>query len=85
MVLRFRESPAEREITQQPPSQFEEYDRLEEFDWQRYRKKYGDIQRLDRILQAENDTPNRYKVSKQADVLMLFSLEEIYRLFRQLG
>ena len=35
---------------------------------------YGDIQRLDRILEAEGDTPNRYKASKQADVLMLFYL-----------
>ncbi|MDO9580850.1 MAG: hypothetical protein Q7J06_09850, partial [Bacteroidales bacterium] len=31
-------------------SQFEGYDRLEEFDWKGYRKKYNDIQRLDRIL-----------------------------------
>ncbi|MFQ5932009.1 MAG: glycoside hydrolase family 65 protein, partial [Nitrospiraceae bacterium] len=45
-------------------SQFEGYDQLDEFDWERYRKKYGDIQRLDRILEAEGDTPNRYKVSK---------------------
>lgn len=69
-------------------SQFEGYDRLEEFDWEGYRKKYGDIQRLDRILEAEGDTPNRYKVSKQADVLMLFylfSAEEIQELFTQMG
>jgi alpha,alpha-trehalase len=55
-------------------SQFEGYDKLEEFDWQGYQKKYGNIQRLDRILEAEGDTPNRYKLSKQADVLMLFYL-----------
>ncbi|MCG2822805.1 MAG: glycoside hydrolase family 65 protein, partial [Desulfobulbaceae bacterium] len=69
-------------------SQFEGYDRLEEFDWKGYRKKYKDIQRLDRILEAEGDTPNRYKASKQADVLMLFYLfssEEISGLFQQLG
>ncbi len=69
-------------------SQFEGYDQLEEFDWVGYRKKHGDIQRLDRILEAEGDTPNRYKVSKQADVLMLFylfSAEEIVELFRQMG
>jgi alpha,alpha-trehalase len=69
-------------------SQFEGYHRLEEFDWGRYRKKYGNIQRLDRILEAEGDTPNRYKASKQADVLMLFYLfssEELGRLFQQLG
>lgn len=69
-------------------SQFEGYDRLEEFDWEGYRKKYGNIQRLDRILDAEGDTTNRYKVSKQADVLMLFylfSAEEMEELFEKLG
>ncbi len=69
-------------------SQFEGYDKLEEFDWEGYRDKYGDIQRLDRILEAEDDTPNRYKASKQADVLMLlylFSAEEVERMFHRLG
>lgn len=69
-------------------SQFEGYDQLDEFDWKGYRNKYGDIQRLDRILEAEEDTPNRYKVSKQADVLMLFYLfssERLSILFKQLG
>ncbi|MET8384697.1 glycoside hydrolase family 65 protein [Streptosporangium canum] len=51
-------------------SQFEGYAALEELDWAAYREKYTDIRRLDRILEAEGDTPNRYKVSKQADVLM---------------
>lgn len=69
-------------------SQFEGYESLEEFDWEGYRHKYGDIQRLDRMLEAEGDTPNRYKASKQADVLMLFylfSAEELGELFRWLG
>ena len=69
-------------------SQFEDYDKLEELDWANYRKKYGNIQRLDRILEAEDDTANRYKVSKQADVLMLFylfSAEKLEKLFKQLG
>lgn len=68
-------------------SQFEHYERLQVFDWASYRKKYGDIQRLDRILEAENDTPNRYQVSKQADVLMLFYLfssEELREVFERL-
>ena len=68
-------------------SQFEHYDRLDDFDWEGYRKKYGDIQRLDRVLDAEGDTPNRYQVSKQADVLMLFYLfssEELSALFERL-
>ena len=55
-------------------SQFEGYEKLEELDWEAYRRKYGNIQRMDRILEAEGDTPNRYKLSKQADVLMLFYL-----------
>lgn len=69
-------------------SQFDGYDALDEFDWGAYRAKYGDIRRLDRILEAEGDTPNRYKLSKQADVLMLFylfSAEELTQLFEQLG
>lgn len=69
-------------------SQFEGYERLEEFDWDGYREKYGDIQRLDRILEAEGDSPNRYRLSKQADVLMLFylfSAEELAEIFHKLG
>jgi alpha,alpha-trehalase len=69
-------------------SQFEGYDRLAEFGWERYRKKYGNIQRLDRILEAEGDSPNHYKASKQADVLMLFylfSADELRELFNRLG
>lgn len=69
-------------------SQFQGYEQLEEFDWEGYRQKYGDIQRLDRILEAEGDSTNRYKVSKQADVLMLFYLfssEQLRELFEQLG
>jgi alpha,alpha-trehalase len=69
-------------------SQFEGYDKLEEFDWKGYREKYGDIHRLDRILEAEGDTPNRYKLSKQADVLMLFYLlssDELGELLDRLG
>ena len=69
-------------------SQFEGYERLEEFDWDGYREKYGDIHRLDRLLEAEGDTVNRYKASKQADALMLFylfSAEELGDLFARLG
>ncbi|GAA4489779.1 glycosyl hydrolase family 65 protein [Actinoallomurus oryzae] len=69
-------------------SQFEGYERLTELDWEGYRRRYGDIRRLDRILEAEGDTANRYKVSKQADVLMLFYLltaDELRALFGRLG
>jgi trehalose/maltose hydrolase-like predicted phosphorylase len=34
-------------------SQFEGYRDLPELDWDSYRRRYGDIQRLDRILEAE--------------------------------
>jgi len=56
--------------------QFEGYQNLKEFEWEAYRKKYGadHIRRLDRILNAENDSANNYKVSKQADVCMIFYL-----------
>jgi trehalose 6-phosphate phosphatase len=69
-------------------SQFEGYEELEELDWDAYREKYGDIHRLDRILEAEDDTPNRYKLSKQADAVMLFyvfSREELEGLLGRMG
>jgi trehalose/maltose hydrolase-like predicted phosphorylase len=69
-------------------SQFEGYRALEELDWDGYRARYGDIRRLDRILEAEGDSVNRYQASKQADVLMLgylFSPAELGGLFRRLG
>jgi trehalose/maltose hydrolase-like predicted phosphorylase len=69
-------------------SQFEGYGELEELDWDAYRAKYGNIQRLDRILRAEGDDPNRYKITKQADTVMLFFLfshDELREIFRRLG
>jgi trehalose/maltose hydrolase-like predicted phosphorylase/beta-phosphoglucomutase-like phosphatase (HAD superfamily) len=55
-------------------TQFEGYEQLEEFDWEGYRERYGNIARLDRLLEAEGDSTNRYKLAKQADVLMLLYL-----------
>jgi HAD superfamily hydrolase (TIGR01509 family) len=69
-------------------AQFEHFDRLKELDWDLYRKRYGNIQRLDRILVAENDSPDDYKLVKQADVIMLFflfSTEELESIFERLG
>ncbi|MGD1173213.1 trehalose-phosphatase [Mycobacterium seoulense] len=69
-------------------SQFEGYSQLAELDWEQYRQRYGNIQRLDRILEAENDSVNNYKASKQADVLMLFYLlssDELLAMFGRLG
>ncbi|GAA2454463.1 glycoside hydrolase family 65 protein [Streptomyces lavendulocolor] len=69
-------------------SQFEGYEQLAELDWDAYRARYDSIRRLDRILEAEGDSVNRYKASKQADVLMLgylFSSAELGGLFERLG
>ena len=69
-------------------SQFEGYEQLEELDWDAYRERYPNIQRLDRILKAEGDDPDRYKLTKQADAVLLFFLfsnEELRRLFERLG
>ena len=69
-------------------SQFEGYADLEELDWERYRAEYPNIQRLDRILKAAGDDPNRYQLAKQADAVMLFflfSADELRELFDRLG
>ncbi|MFD0273648.1 glycoside hydrolase family 65 protein [Kitasatospora sp. NPDC127111] len=69
-------------------SQFDGYERLAELDWTAYRGRYTDLRRLDRILEAEGDTVNRYQASKQADALMiwyLFSAREVRDLLRHLG
>jgi trehalose/maltose hydrolase-like predicted phosphorylase len=69
-------------------SQFDGYGDLEELDWEGLERRHGDIRRLDRILEADGDTVNRYKASKQADVLMLFyllSAEELRGLLERLG
>jgi alpha,alpha-trehalase len=68
-------------------SQFEGYEELAELDWEAYRP-YGNIQRLDRILEAEGDDVNRYKASKQADALMLLyllSADELREILDRLG
>lgn len=54
--------------------QFEGWQDLEELDWQYYRRKYDNIRRMDRILKAEGDSPNKYKAIKQADVLQMYYL-----------
>lgn len=52
--------------------QFDGYMKLKELDWSHYQSRYGNIHRMDRILKAEGDTPDNYKVAKQPDVLMTF-------------
>jgi len=69
-------------------SQFEGYGDLAELDWESYRQRYGNIQRLDRILEAEGHSVNGYQASKQPDVLMLFyllSADELRDLLGDLG
>ncbi len=69
-------------------SQFDGYFDLQELNWDNYKEKYGNIQRMDRILKAEGKSPNAYKVAKQADTLMLpylFPLSELEDIFSGLG
>lgn len=53
-------------------AQYEGYFDLKEIDWEQAKEKYGNIYRMDRILKAEGQSPDDYKVAKQADTLMLF-------------
>ncbi len=69
-------------------SQFDKYFDLDELDWDFYQKKYKNTHRMDRILKSEGKSPDNYKVSKQADTLMIFfllDLKEIKEIFEQLG
>jgi trehalose/maltose hydrolase-like predicted phosphorylase len=43
-------------------SQYDGYFDLEELDWDYYRKNYGNIYRLDRILKAEGKSADEFKV-----------------------
>lgn len=69
-------------------SQFAGYEDLAELAWDAYRARYRNIERLDLILEAEGDTTNRYRLSKQADTLMLLYLlgeEELLGVLARLG
>lgn len=69
-------------------SQFAGYEKLAELDLDAYRARYGNIGRLDLILDAEGDTVRNYQVTKQADALMLFylfSAEELRAVLGRLG
>ncbi|MEI6846822.1 MAG: HAD-IA family hydrolase [Chlorobiaceae bacterium] len=68
--------------------QFDGYMNLKELDWAHYRTTYGNIHRMDRILKAEGDSPDYYKVAKQPDVLMTFyalSPGEVAELLGKIG
>jgi trehalose/maltose hydrolase-like predicted phosphorylase len=69
-------------------AQFAGYGDLAEYDLEECRRRYPNIGRLDLILESESDSTNRYQVSKQADVLMLFyvfSVDEVVELLGHLG
>ena len=69
-------------------SQFDGYEKLLQFDFERYRAQYGNLGRLDLILESEGDSTNHYQVAKQPDTLMLFyllSAEELRQVLQRLG
>ena len=69
-------------------SQFEGYKALAELDWDGYRTKYGNIQRLDRILRAEGDDPNRCKIAtgdRHGDAVLSVLTERAPAAVRALG
>ncbi|MFZ2577850.1 MAG: glycosyl hydrolase family 65 protein [Lactococcus hircilactis] len=51
--------------------QYDGFFKLDDVDFDAYKKKYGDIHRLDRILKANGYSPDCFKVVKQADLLMI--------------
>jgi beta-phosphoglucomutase family hydrolase len=53
-------------------AQYDGYFELKELDWDYFRKKYGNVYRMDRLLKAEGKSADDYKVAKQADTLMTF-------------
>ncbi len=69
-------------------AQYDGYFELKEPDWDEYRKKYGNVYRMDRLLKAEGKSADEYKVAKQADMLMTFynlEKEEVDALLKDMG
>ena len=69
-------------------AQYDGYFDLKELDWDFYKKKYGNISRMDRIFKAEGKSPDDFKVAKQADTLMAFynlGKQEVGDLIQSLG
>lgn len=66
--------------------QFEGYEKLKEFPWKNGDKL--DLQKVESLMEAQGGNLNQYKVSKQADVLMLFylfSADELKQLLERTG
>lgn len=69
-------------------AQYDGYFDLKELDWEYYRKKYGNIYRMDRLLKAEGLSADDFKVSKQADTLMTFyvlSVQEVTEILENMN
>jgi beta-phosphoglucomutase family hydrolase len=68
--------------------QFSGYFDLKEVNWDAYKKKYDNLHRMDRILKAEGESPDDYKLAKQADFLMTFynlGNEAVTNIINELG
>lgn len=68
--------------------QFKGYFTLKEVNWDAYREKYDDLHRMDRVLKAEGESPDDYKLAKQADFLMTFynlGNETVTEIIQELG
>lgn len=69
-------------------AQFDGYFNLKELDWDYYRRNFGNIYRMDRILKSEDKSADDYKVAKQADTLMTFynlDKDEVDTILNNLG
>ena len=68
--------------------QFSGYFNLSKLNFDAYRKKYGDISRIDRLLKGEGKSPDAYQVAKQADTLMAYyelPFDEVQEVINRLG
>ncbi len=69
-------------------AQYDGYFELKELDWDYFRKKYGNVYRMDRLLKAEGKSADEFKVAKQADTLMTFynlPEKEVTHILERLG
>jgi trehalose/maltose hydrolase-like predicted phosphorylase len=69
-------------------SQFEGFEDLPDFDLDAYRAEHASLHTLGFVLEAQGDSTNNYRLSKQPDVLMLlylFSAEELRALLEDMG
>eukprot|EP01012_Entosiphon_sulcatum_P023529 TRINITY_DN2859_c0_g1_i3.p1 TRINITY_DN2859_c0_g1~~TRINITY_DN2859_c0_g1_i3.p1 ORF type:complete len:1522 (+),score=289.37 TRINITY_DN2859_c0_g1_i3:34-4566(+) len=68
--------------------QFSGFMKLQDLNLSTYKAQYDDVKRLDRILRAEGNNPDDYKICKQCDTLMMYHLlpvSEVGRILRNIG